>query len=200
MVRLRRCTKCRKIKGAKHFVKDIKQNSGLYPSCKACKKRYDKKYKTSIETRRKLLLRKRCCKCGKIKKAKEFKKSNTLSGLFSYCRKCGQAYSRALRRRRPEPFLLASAKARAKKKGLRFSLREEHIVVPTHCPVLGIPLRYANSGFKDHSPTIDRVVPGKGYIPSNIQIVSYRANRFKSDATLEEMEKMLKFYRKLLRK
>ena len=68
----------------------------------------------------------------------------------------------------------------------------DDIVMPTHCPVLGIPLGFSNS--RDHVPSIDRIVNTKGYTKDNIVIVSLRANRFKSDATLEELKRLVAFY------
>jgi len=43
---------------------------------------------------------------------------------------------------------------------------------------------------------MDRIVPKKDYIPGNLVIVSDIVNRLKSDASLEDMEKILKFYTK----
>jgi hypothetical protein len=43
---------------------------------------------------------------------------------------------------------------------------------------------------------LDRIIPKKGYIQDNLVIVSDIVNRLKSDATLEDMEKILKYYTK----
>lgn len=65
--------------------------------------------------------------------------------------------------------------------------------LPTRCPVLGIELEY--SGYKGlgHSAyaSIDRIDPTKGYDKGNVQIISYRANRIKNDATLEELRALV---------
>ncbi|MDA7477173.1 hypothetical protein N8992_05430 [Candidatus Pelagibacter ubique] len=53
---------------------------------------------------------------------------------------------------------------------------------------------YKNGKSKNLSPSLDRIVPKKGYIPGNLVIVSDIVNRLKSDASLEDMEKILKFY------
>lgn len=45
----------------------------------------------------------------------------------------------------------------------------------------------------DNSPSIDRLVPHKGYVKGNVRVVSNRANRFKQDCTLEEMELIFKY-------
>ena len=46
---------------------------------------------------------------------------------------------------------------------------------------------------------IDRIDPKKGYVKDNIIVVSMRANRIKSDATVDEIRKVADFYEKLLK-
>ena len=55
---------------------------------------------------------------------------------------------------------------------------------------------YKNGKNKNLSPSLDRIIPKKGYVYVNLVIVSDIVNRLKSDATLEDMEKILKFYTK----
>lgn len=98
---------------------------------------------------------------------------------------------------RPEALLLRSAKSRAKAKGLPFAITVADISIPLLCPVLGIPLVRAEGIAADQSPTIDQIIPGAGYTPDNVRVISYRANRLKCDATLEEMELILADFRKL---
>lgn len=43
-------------------------------------------------------------------------------------------------------------------------------------------------GPRDGSPTLDRIVPDKGYVRENVWVISGRANRIKNDATIEELE------------
>lgn len=90
--------------------------------------------------------------------------------------------------------LIKNAKQRAKRAGLPFSLRPSDIQVPEICPVLGIPLFRTPVKPSEHSPTIDRIDNSKGYEPGNIVVVSYRANRLKSDATLLELNRLAAFY------
>ena len=47
---------------------------------------------------------------------------------------------------------------------------------------------------KNLAPSLDRIIPKKGYIQGNLVIVSDIVNRVKSDATLEDMKKILTFY------
>lgn len=90
----------------------------------------------------------------------------------------------------PRPQMVANARARAKRAGVPFSLSAADIVIPSHCPVLGIPLarQLGRQGGGDSSPSLDRLVPELGYTPANTIVLSNRANRIKTDATLEEVE------------
>ncbi len=82
----------------------------------------------------------------------------------------------------PLDWKLRKLKTRAKRYGIRFDLVPADFTLPTHCPVLGIPLVLTG----EHAPgllTFDRVIPARGYVRGNVNIVSYRANRLKSDCT-----------------
>ena len=94
-------------------------------------------------------------------------------------------------------YLLLVAKTRAKKTGLPFNLSREDVVVPTHCPVFGTPLIRGTRGFHESSPSLDRIKPELGYVKGNIIVISFKANRMKQNATIEELEKLASFYRKL---
>jgi hypothetical protein len=90
----------------------------------------------------------------------------------------------------------ASAKARAAKAGVPFEIAYTDIVIPSHCPVLGMPLlqQLGKKGGGPCSPSLDRIIPHKGYVWGNIIVVSNRANRLKNDATPEEMQALADFY------
>ena len=83
------------------------------------------------------------------------------------------------------------AKQRAAVRGLDFDLERDDVVVPSTCPVLGIELRVGNSNFKDHSPSLDRIDSSKGYVRGNVEVISWRANRLKSDGTLDDFRSIV---------
>lgn len=92
--------------------------------------------------------------------------------------------------RKPGIYLFYNAKARAKKFGVPFDLVPEDIVIPEFCPAIGIPIEATvrgRRGFHPNSPSLDRVVPEKGYVRGNVAIISNRANWIKRDATAEEL-------------
>jgi hypothetical protein len=96
------------------------------------------------------------------------------------------------KRASPEKYLLRQFRYQAKKKGLPFSLTLSDIKIPAYCPVLGLPLSF--EGHQDYSPSVDRIIPRLGYIPKNIIVVSFRANRLKSDGQPWEHFDIHKFY------
>lgn len=91
----------------------------------------------------------------------------------------------------PEKSLLTTAKSRAKRLRLPFNLTIENIVIPSECPVLGIPLLTKAGKRTDNTPSLDRIIPDKGYVKGNIKIISWRANRLKCDASLAELIRLV---------
>lgn len=90
--------------------------------------------------------------------------------------------------------ILVSAKIRAEEKGIPFDIELEDITVPDFCPILGIPINFNNS--KDSKPSLDRIVNHKGYTKENVAVISMRANRIKSDASLRELKAIVEFLEK----
>lgn len=96
----------------------------------------------------------------------------------------------------PERNMVYDAKKRAKKRDVPFTITHKDITIPEYCPALGIKLERGIGQLTDASPTLDCIFPEKGYIPGNIAVISHRANRIKSDATLEELNKVYDWLRK----
>lgn len=92
--------------------------------------------------------------------------------------------------------MLKAAQERAKKAGVPFSITEEDILIPLFCPVFGVRLERAlgSKGPGPNSPSLDRRVPPHGYVKGNLVVVSNRANRAKSDLTVDEMVALAEFY------
>ncbi len=102
-------------------------------------------------------------------------------------------YTRAWRLRNPEGKLLISARQRAKKAGVPFNLEVCDVLIPEVCPILGIPLKVNHKANQPGpgSPSIDRLVPNRGYVKGNIAVISHRANTIKSSASVVEVEAVL---------
>jgi hypothetical protein len=97
----------------------------------------------------------------------------------------------------PSRSYMLAAKRRAQSAGLPFDLEEGDIVFPETCPILGIPIVLEKTDGPrkrcDNTPSLDRKVPAKGYVKDNVCVISWRANRLKNDATLEELEAIVKY-------
>lgn len=98
--------------------------------------------------------------------------------------------------------MFQAARKRARLAGVPFDLVESDIEIPQCCPVLGIPLVVSSGrkGPRDASPTIDRFVPSLGYVRGNVGVISWRANRLKSDGTTDELMRIVDFYRAIERR
>ena len=131
---------------------------------------------------------------------KEDKAANGLAYYYANIDKARATRAETYRRtvaNNPVALLLRSARSRAKAKGIPFSIGMDDIIIPTTCPVLGIALVRLGGSVTDQSPTVDQIVPGAGYTPGNVRVISFRANRLKCDATLLEMELIVADLRKL---
>lgn len=165
------------------------------------------------------------CNTCKLEHPKEnfWKQKNKTSGYFGECKSCAKNrnnewhtknrpyataknthITRKIRMQNPEKYLLKNIRGRAKERGLEFSLKLEDIKIPEFCPVLGIKLEMGlgkgvgmGIAEMDKRPSFDRIDNSKGYTPENIIVVSYRANRLKSDASAAELKKVSEFYSRL---
>ena len=95
----------------------------------------------------------------------------------SRCKDCEKNKSNKKYRLNPIPQLIFAFKKRAKTQKVPFDLTVD----------------------TNYSPSFDRIYPKKGYIKGNIVIVSNKANRIKTDATVDEIRKVADFYEKLLK-
>lgn len=93
--------------------------------------------------------------------------------------------------------LLSSTKHWAKKRKLEFNLTlDDFLNIPTHCPVTGEPFILFSSD-RSKSLSVDRINNSKGYIRGNILFVSYRVNHLKSDASIDELARIVQVYQQL---
>lgn len=99
------------------------------------------------------------------------------------------------KRNDPIALMLNHKRHNAKANGIPFTITREDIVIPTHCPVLGIPLSGVGCGGGDAAPSLDRFDPSLGYVPGNVYVISKRANTLKSDGTAEEHAKVAAWMR-----
>ena len=148
-----------------------------------------------------------CSKCKEFSPVENFsKKRQKKDGLDSWCKNCTRANTKRQREREEynlrqkeynrlhvEKTLLYSARLRAARYGLSCTISEEDIIIPKYCPILGIEILRGEGSVHPGSPSLDRIIPQLGYVHGNIQVISYKANTMKSDATLKELVSFAKW-------
>ena len=92
----------------------------------------------------------------------------------------------------PAFYLWLAAKKRSLSKNIEFNIEVEDIVVPKICPILNIPIEIL-TGSHMRGSSLDRIDNNKGYIKGNVAVLSRRANRLKSDMSLEEARAILRY-------
>lgn len=162
---------------------------------------------------------KRCCACHVDKPISDFSLNNSAKDKLQYrCRTCDVEYQAKRRNKNKEKFaeysrqyqkarrqnfgyrlqmLLNASKQRAKEKGREHSISVADVedIYPADglCPIFGLKLEFNEAGFRDSSPSIDRIDSTKGYTVDNIQVISWKANRIKGAATLQELEMLVAY-------
>ena len=119
--------------------------------------------------------------CGKCEKSKQ-KEYNKVK------KKCPQISIGDDPRKR----LYTSTKMNAHLNGREHTIQYTDITLPSHCIYLGVELCYSipsdRNGEKPFNlASLDRIDSSKGYIPGNVQVISFLANRMKQNATVEQL-------------
>lgn len=93
----------------------------------------------------------------------------------------------------PKKYMLSRVRPRALSLGVPFDLTVEDFEIPEFCPVFPeIRLEFSMTSRRpENTPTLDRIIPDLGYVKGNVQVISMRANRLKSDASEEELRAIL---------
>lgn len=112
-------------------------------------------------------------------------------------------YARRTRERNKIKYLVRSAIHRSKQNGLECHEKYLKTVVavqrPAHCPCCNVVLDYRMSRNgampKVDGPSLDRIDCSKGYIEGNIEIICWRCNAIKRDATLQELDRIVAYMR-----
>lgn len=179
--KMKKCLKCGESKPFDQYAVSKNSPDGLHSYCRSCNNiRLTEYQKNNLDHVRRL-------ERERYHKDKE-KYALKMQGFYQHKRMTDPSY-----------VLWRNAKVRAKAKGLPFNIEKEDIVIPTHCPVLGMPFSYTNKrGFCEDSPTVDRIIPKLGYVKGNIIVISWRANKIKSDSSVEELGKVFSFFNDLL--
>ena len=119
---------------------------------------------------------------------------------YSMCIDCENDRQKFDRNKFPEKRLFLLARRRAKTQKLPFDITKKYIksIWPkdNKCPILGTVFKSGKVN-KYQLPSLDKIIPQKGYIKGNVAVISYRANQIKSDVVdFSVFDKIYKFYKK----
>lgn len=182
---MKKCYRCKIDKDENEFALSSTKKDGRQGRCKQCSKEYNlqRRLKNPEQER----VKSRQYYADNIEKVRE-----THNQYYQRHRD----NKRKAHKNDPRYEIWMHAKTRAKKYNLAFEITLEDIVIPDLCPILGIKLEVGEGKFHDGSPTLDRLLPERGYVKGNISVISYRANTIKSSGTLEEHEKICEYIKR----
>ena len=106
------------------------------------------------------------------------------------CRLCGAEYQKADRNKHPIKYLLKDAKQHAKQRNQEYDLSEQDIInllekQNNRCAINGL-------SFSEYKLSLDRIDSNKGYTVDNVQLVTIKVNRMKSDFEVSEFIELCK--------
>lgn len=171
--------KCMNVYNAREFgMKNREKNPNRYKVCKECNQSLN------------------------LNKFSLLEKWNVNSGTKDICKKCSTKIRQTEKLNRDwkvdvAKLLYKNIKSRCKRTGREFSIDLEDISIPEKCPVFGFDLKREDKKTWMCAPSVDRIDSSKGYIKGNVTVVSRRANILKRDATVEELELLLNYYKTL---
>jgi hypothetical protein len=145
-----------------------------------------------------------CSGCATHKPFSGFSKNRVMKdGYANWCKAClkslWQKPENLLRRKERRLVnyantLYVETKSRARLSNIEFNLDKEDITIPDVCPVLGIPLIVSLHGRTNNTPTVDKIIPSKGYVKGNVKVVSWLVNNIKSDCIDPEVFEKIAIY------
>lgn len=129
----------------------------------------------------------------RVKHEENLNSSSRKEEIYNNCKRWRKTNQVAL--------MYSRAKNRAKNKGIEFTIKKEDVVIPDRCPLLDIPFTntYLNpKDNRDYVPSLDRIDNSKGYVPGNVWVISFLANRMKNTATHQELLTFGKNYKDII--
>jgi hypothetical protein len=162
----KRCPGCEKQLPLAYFSKDKHRSDGFRRKCKGCSSMEFKAYSNTDNYKERL--------ARQVEQNKKLKQEDPVK------RWARDAYY--------------NTKQRATKLGLDFSLTKEWLIdnAPTRCPLLDIELVYNADKSVENTASVDRKNSAQGYTIENCKIISFKANRIKSNASVDEIALLVK--------
>lgn len=97
----------------------------------------------------------------------------------SRCKPCECAYARRERAKKPWVSTYGKLKNRAKQKGVPFDLTKSWLRDKFErgcCELTGLPTSQGIKSFDPYSPSIDRIIPERGYTQDNCRLILWCLN------------------------
>lgn len=191
------CIRCKK---SKELVRtNWKQQYGVFVG--ACKECYNERQQCSETTKRQRRDHYKKNRARLLAKTKEWCRKNpdkkkiiNARYALKYPDRVKEQHRLRLTRAKTRDWcdaLLRSTKARAKQRDIEFALIKEDIAISYEaqagkCCYTNIPLDLTIKSGNHMYPSIDRVEPARGYLPDNIKLCSWIANRAKGALKQDE--------------
>ncbi len=139
-----------------------------------------------------------CLTCNQPKELVDnFRPNSSGRGYRWQCRQCDSDQHMNWVRSNRTKDMLQAARGRARKAGVPCTISFNDIVIPEVCPVFGVRLERGTRAAHDWAPSLDRNKPELGYVPGNVRVISNKANRLKSDASLDELRQLVAYLERL---
>lgn len=165
-----RCPRCGEERALHEFPRNKANSSGRGSHCLSCVRAYQTQPEVKARTKERR------------------KESKYIEWRKEYRRRETVLDAQRERRRKDWPrIILHGVKYRCKQRGITFDLKPSDVVIPAECPILREPFDLTHSARSRNAPTIDRIDPRKGYTPNNVRVISWYANRIKSDCESPEV-------------
>ena len=191
------CCQCGEEKPLEEFVKDNRRKDGHSTLCKECKRARDReryaKIKNDPEFHAKKLEAGAKYRASHQEQIREYSleynlRPDVVERKAEWNRETKR--NRSIHTRLLD--MISRAKFRAIEKAVPFNLTIEDIEFVDTCPILNIPLNWEGGPRVKNTPSLDRIIPEKGYVKGNVRIISNLANMMKSYASNEELQTFAK--------
>lgn len=192
----KKCPKCNRLLALEQFYKNSRMKDGRFRVCRDCVLAYYKELYRRHPAR-KTKANERC------RLHYERNKERELARNKKYRAENDESIKKSRRKKyenNPKRYMLNSARYRARLNDLAFDLKESDITIPKQCPICSVELIIGNRVNKEKSPSLDKIIPDRGYVPNNTVVICYRCNRIKYNASPQELINMGNFYIQLMSK
>jgi hypothetical protein len=141
-----------------------------------------------------------CSFCKKKLSKEKFRtiSRNNWQGLYPQCKICESSLMKVKYEQNPIPQMLSNVDFNLTSKYLKKIFPKDN-----KCPITGLNFQFGYTNKekinKNNSPSLDRIIPSKGYVIGNVMVISDLMNRMKQDSTFEDIEKLYNFYKKIIK-